>query len=239
MQNRSLSLVFLVTLLMLTGCSEPPLPPQTANDRAPADIDTQRYMLSSNLLARLDNAPRMLVFDVRARTSFQDSHIRGAFNMPYGQFEQPDVVALGDVTPDTHIVTYCGCPHHLAGLAADQLIAWGYNKVRVLYEGFWYWRDRGYPVDGLQAVSITTLRFAGRIAPDDRPLTGTDVFIRHVRNGQLEAVATDASGRFETDFHVLDFRAEDRFDVLVGSLEASVSTSLQAAPGRLNRIPGS
>ena len=54
-------------------------------------------------------------------------------------------------------------------------------------------------------------------------------------NGQLEAAATDALGRFETGFHVLDYRPDDLFEIRVGSLDAPVvhrfSSELASATG--------
>ncbi len=236
MTNRVTGALLIGALLLFAGCDNPPPEPVAESTPPPAAeaIDRERFLPARELLAQLEQGSRTLVFDVRAKASYQHSHIRDAVSMPYGQFESEDVVALGEVTPDTPIVTYCGCPHHLAGLVADQLTEWGYRNVRVLHEGFWYWRDNGFPVVGAQAQSVTTLRFAGRLESADE---GTDVFISHTRNGQLEAVAVDASGQFETEFHVLGFRADDRFEVRVGSLEAPVRIRLQAEPGRLNEIP--
>jgi hypothetical protein len=50
-----------------------------------------------------------------------------------------------------------------------------------------------------------------------------DVLILNTRNGQLEAAATDAHGRFETGFHVLDCQPEDQFEIRIGSLGAPVA----------------
>jgi len=100
--------------------------------------------------------------------------------------------------------------------------------VRVLYEGFWYWRDGNFPVAGLQLQLTSELRLAGVIVSGDRPLAGTDVFIRNARNGQLEAAQTDASGRFETGFHVYGYRPDDEFEIRVGSLDAPVAHRLDA-----------
>ncbi len=231
--------IMVLAIFLIGGCSdEAPAPPvAVVGESTQPEIDRGRFVPASELLAQLEQEKGTLVFDVRAKASFQHSHIRDAVNMPYGQFEPEDVLALGEITPGTPIVTYCGCPHHLAGLVADQLTEWGYRNVRVLHEGFWYWRDNGYPVVGAQAQSVTNLRFAGHLLPGTGQPAGTTVFIRHTRNGQLEAVATDAAGRYETEFHVLGFRADDHFEVHVGSLDAPVSFRLRAERDRLNEIP--
>ncbi len=190
-------------------------------------IDTARFIRATDLLERIKNETDHFIFDVRAKKSYAESHIRNALSMPYGQFEPQDVAALDQMTLDTPIVTYCGCPHYLAGLAADRLIEWGYRNVRVLYEGFWHWRDNQFPVAGLQTQQTSELLLAGIIVSGERLLAGTDVFIVNIRNGQLEATAMDASGVFETGFHVLDYRPDDQFEIRVGSLDAPVAHRLK------------
>ena len=241
MQTTRPILLLLLTLTMAAGCqetqqssstpssapssTEPPAKPAVEEQ---AVIDTARYIRSANLLERIENETGHFVFDVRSRDSYAQSHVRNALSMPYGKFEPQDVAALEQMTLDTPIVTYCGCPHHLAGLAADRLIEWGYLEVRVLYEGFWHWKDNQYPVAGLQTQQTSELQLAGVIVSGDQPLADTDVFILNTRNGQLEAAATDASGRFETGFHVLDYRPDDQFEVRVGRLDAPVAHRLSA-----------
>ncbi|MCP4767679.1 MAG: rhodanese-like domain-containing protein [Gammaproteobacteria bacterium] len=230
-------LLLFLALTMTAGCQEnqqssstPSSTESTAKPSAEEEvvIDTARYIRSTDLLERIENESGHFVFDVRSKESYAQSHVRNALSMPYGQFEPQDVAALAQMSLDTPIVTYCGCPHHLAGLAADRLIEWGYREVRVLYEGFWHWKDNQYPIAGLQTQQTRELQLAGIILSGDRPLMDTDVFIRNTRNGQLEAAETDASGRFETGFHVLDYRPDDQFEVRVGSLDAPVAHRLSA-----------
>lgn len=234
MQTTLSVLLLLLALTMATGCQEAQQPsssPSSAGSPAEddVDIDAARFIRAVDLLERIENETGHFVFDVRAKESYTESHIRNAVSMPFGQFEPQDVATLEQMTLDTPIVTYCGCPHHLAGLSADQLIEWGYRNVRVLYEGFWHWRDHQFPVAGLQTQPTRELRLAGIIVSGGRPLAGTNVFILAIRNGQLEAAATDASGKFETAFHVLDYRPDDQFEIRVGSLDAPVAHRLSAS----------
>jgi rhodanese-related sulfurtransferase len=216
-----------------TPSSAEPAPKPRAEEQAA--IDETRYIRAADLLARIEGESEHFVFDVRSEKSYADSHVHSAVSMPYGKFEAQDVAALEQMTLDTPIATYCGCPHHLAGLAADQLIEWGYRNVRVLYEGFWYWKDNRFPIAGLQLQQTRELQLAGIVVSNSRPLADTDVFIRNIRNGQLEAAATDSSGRFETGFHVLGYRADDRFEVRVGSLDAPVTYRISAGHGLQNK----
>jgi len=245
MQANRLILLLILALTMAAGCqetqqssstpssspastpasTEPATSPQAEEEVA---IDTARYIRAADLLERIDNETGHFVFDVRSEKSYAESHVRVALSMPYGKFEPQDVAALKQMTLDTPITTYCGCPHHLAGLAADQLIEWGYRNVRVLYEGFWYWKDNQYPIAGLQIQQTRELRLAGIVVSGDQPLADTNVFILNTRNGQLEAAATDASGKFETGFHVLGYRPEDQLEFRVGSLHAPVAQRFSA-----------
>lgn len=228
-------LLLLLASAMAAGCQETQQSGSTPSSTEPTAeeevvVDTARYIRATDLLARIENDKGHFVFDVRSKESYAQSHVRNAVSMPYGQFEPPDVAALERMSLDTPIVTYCGCPHHLAGLAADRLIEWGYREVRVLYEGYWHWKDNQYPIAGLQTQQTSELQLAGIIVSGDQPLADTNVFILNTRNGQLEAAATDAQGRFETGFHVLDYRPDDQFEVRVGSLDAPVAHRLSAGP---------
>ena len=234
MLNTRYVAILLLSLFMTAGCEETR---QENNTPAPAEpavkeevvIDEARFIHAVDLLKRVKNESGHIVFDVRNKDSYAESHVRNSVSMPYGQFEPEDVAGLNQMKLDTPIVTYCGCPHHLAGLAADRLIEWGYRDVRVLYEGFWHWRDNQFPLAGLQVQQTSELRLAGIVVSDEQPLAGTEVFILNTRNGQLEAAATDANGRFETGFHVLDYQPDDQLEIRIGSLDAPVAHRLSAS----------
>ena len=227
---------------LLAACEDSRAPNPSAGATEPsavpaADIDSERYILAADLFARFDGAAEHFVFDVRNRAAYDESHIRGALSLPYGQFDQPELDAIGGLSRESPIVTYCGCPHHLAGLAADLLIDMGYRNVRVLYEGYWYWRDHDYPTAGLNNLLTTELQFSGTLSRGGRALEQTDLFIRNLRNGQLEAARTDASGRYRTGFHVLGYRPDDLFELRIGNLNAPAVGRMRADPGRINTLP--
>lgn len=228
-------LLLSLAAIVLVGCdSGQQTTTETGADDAP--IDLTRYIRAATLLEQMGTQGGPLIFDVRAEVSYQEAHIESALSMPYGKVEQSDLAAMSGVNLDSAIVTYCGCPHHLAGLAADQLIEWGYTNVRVLYEGFVWWRENDLPLAGLMQQPVTMLQFAGRVAEDAGPLASTDVFIRNVRNGQLEAAATDRDGRFHTEFPIIGYRPDDQFEVIVESLENAVVLRTDAQSGRANNL---
>jgi cytochrome c oxidase cbb3-type subunit 3/ubiquinol-cytochrome c reductase cytochrome c subunit len=114
------------------------LNPQGAD---PPFEDTERYVgvdrVWESLGARKD---RMVLLDARAPSDYALEHIAGAVSGPFY-----DVDSFADRLPrDTWIVAYCGCPHAASGAAMDALLAKGFQKVRVLDEGFYVWRERGY-----------------------------------------------------------------------------------------------
>jgi cytochrome c oxidase cbb3-type subunit 3/ubiquinol-cytochrome c reductase cytochrome c subunit len=119
----------------------------------PAFDDTERFVGVDRVWESLTvRKERMVLLDARAPSDYALEHIAGAVSGPFY-----DVASFADRLPrDTWIVAYCGCPHAASGAAVDALIARGFQKVRVLDEGFYVWRERGYStrvgVDPLAAV---------------------------------------------------------------------------------------
>lgn len=93
--------------------------------------------------------------DARSREEYEDLHIANAEHSaaPDGLGEDDPAE---DLDPDTRIVTYCVCPHTLAGQRAASLIENGFTDVHALDEGLQEWLDRGHPVDGASALTISS-----------------------------------------------------------------------------------
>lgn len=87
--------------------------------------------------------------DTRGEEQFNDSHITGAAlsTAPDGVEDDP----VAEWSNSDRIVTYCDCPHHLAGLRASALMDEGFEEVYAIDEGFVEWRERNYPTDGINA----------------------------------------------------------------------------------------
>jgi cytochrome c oxidase cbb3-type subunit 3/ubiquinol-cytochrome c reductase cytochrome c subunit len=68
-------------------------------------------------------------------------HIAGAVSVPIYAVER----SLPQLPRERWIVAYCACPHAASGAAAGALRRNGYDRVRLLDEGYVDWR-RGYPV---------------------------------------------------------------------------------------------
>jgi cytochrome c oxidase cbb3-type subunit 3/ubiquinol-cytochrome c reductase cytochrome c subunit len=87
-------------------------------------------------------APRWCC-STRAPSDYAAGHVAGAIDLPFYE-----VASYVDTLPRDHwIVCYCACPHAESGRAADTLYGAGFTKVTIIDEGFFVWRDRGYPVD--------------------------------------------------------------------------------------------
>jgi rhodanese-related sulfurtransferase len=166
----------------------------------------------------LDKHEKLYLFDVRGDLSYNELHIKGALSKPI-----PITPALVMGIPkDAKIVTYCGCPHHLSSIGAEQLTKLGYTDVHVLDEGFWYWKDKNYPMaKGKDAknVKLSELNISGNLMKDAQPVSGKDIYIKHMKTGQLEATRTDKNGFYDMKFHIYDYESKDDFKFYVDDLK--------------------
>lgn len=101
-----------------------------------------RYVAASLVAAQLDAGAKMVVIDARPPLDYVTGHIAGSVSVPFY-----DVTSFVDQLPnDTQLVVYCGCPHAESTAAAEVLEDNGFVDVKVIDEGYYYWRDEGYPV---------------------------------------------------------------------------------------------
>ena len=102
----------------------------------------QRYTPADIVHGELTRGAAMVFLDARAPSDYGAGHVKGAIDLPFYETAQ-----YADALPkDRWIVCYCACPHAESGHAADALFAAGFTKVTIIDEGFFVWRDRGYPV---------------------------------------------------------------------------------------------
>lgn len=119
------------------------LGPVVVNPGGPAPEFTpgQRYTPMATVKAELDRGAAMVLLDARAPSDYVGGHITHAVDVPFY-----DVANQLDALPrDQWIVCYCGCPHAESGRAADALMGAGFSKVTVLDEGYYGWKNAGYP----------------------------------------------------------------------------------------------
>ena len=227
-------LAFGCLLLTLQGC-ESETSTQSHNQAQttePAvDPDSEGFISTESLyrLFKAGNVPP--IFDVRSVEAYQKSHIETSTSLPYGKFTEQDVAKSTGGDLSRLLVTYCGCPRHLSGLVAQQLRDMGYTDVNVLYEGYWYWVDSGYPVVENQKTARTRLHFSGRLLSENAAVHDRQIFILNTRNGQLEATQTNDKGYFQTGFEILEYQPTDQFEFYIDSLNGPVVTTIHAKAG--------
>ncbi len=108
----------------------------------PAFALGQRFTPADTIHAELARGAAMGFLDARAPSDYVAAHIAGAADVPF--YEASDY--LFALPKDKWLVCYCACPHAESGALADTLLANGFTKVTILDEGFFVWRDRGYPI---------------------------------------------------------------------------------------------
>lgn len=96
----------------------------------------------------------LLVLDARSVSEWEAVRIVDAEPSPAA-----DGLDEGDPTEavdrGTRILTYCVCPHTLAGQRGASLIDDGFTDVHALDEGLQDWIEEGYPTEGEDVTSPT------------------------------------------------------------------------------------
>ena len=102
----------------------------------------ERYVPADEVKAALDAGHAIGFLDARPASDYLREHIAGAMSVPFYAADE-----FADKLPkDRWLIAYCACPHAESGALTDALIAKGFDKVRILDEGFFVWKERGYPV---------------------------------------------------------------------------------------------
>ena len=89
-----------------------------------------------------DRKAKMVILDARAPSDYTTQHVAGAVSVP---FYDPSPY-LEKLPKNVWLVCYCGCPHAESGTLAAKLRAAGFEKVTVMDEGLWEWKDKGHPL---------------------------------------------------------------------------------------------
>ena len=137
-----------------------------------------------------------LFLDATDETQHDHMRIEGSKLSPPNQPEFDHPTATLDA--DRLIVTYCVCPHTLAGARGAELLADGFEHVYAIDEGLEGWRDEGYPLAGSEAsVDLASYTVSGRTDPAS---AGEQVWLEAPETGQRYAGRIDDDGRFELSF---------------------------------------
>lgn len=194
-----------------------------------------KFIKAIDVLNKLSKKDKNLhILDVRDKKSYDEGHIEGAINTSL-----PIVAdAVKDIPKSAEIVTYCGCPHHLSSIGAEHLTNLGYKDVKVLDEGFWFWKDHKYPMTISDTVKsqISQLSFEGKLLKSNKPYSNVDIYLKHEKSGQLEAARTDKDGNYKIHFHIYDYKVKDNFKFYVENLKNEVENFASDKPDNKNII---
>lgn len=223
-------ILFLLLFLLLNGCADSEKKDAVAstdnkktesnsNDHQEGNTYLPKFIKAAELHNLMKNNQKVYVFDVRDKLSYDQAHIKGAVSTPI-----PITItsaALKSVPLNAQLVTYCGCPHHLSSIGAEQLEKIGYKNVKVLDEGFWYWKDNKLPIVEAKNNNnkISKLVVEGILKKESRPVKNTDIYLRHIKTGQMEATRTDDKGYYKMSFHLYNYQKKDEFKFYFKSLE--------------------
>lgn len=175
-------------------------PEQQQQQNHSAEIDPQLLVAAKDALAMLKSKEGIFV-DVRSRFEYNAEHIHNAISFPYKAISMTNRFPF---PKDKELIMYCGCPHHLSGMSAEILKKQGYSRVKVINEGYWGWKQMGYPIvqGPPEALKRISQSIDGRLVDArQQPVAYRDVFVEHLPTGQLEATRTDAQGNFRMQLH--------------------------------------
>lgn len=106
------------------------------------NLREDRFVAVDDVKAALDAGQSFVMIDARATSDFLDSHITGSISVPFYGIEQ----AIASLPRDRFAIAYCGCPHAASGRVVDALRQAGFPMAAVLDEGYYVWKQRGYPL---------------------------------------------------------------------------------------------
>jgi len=106
-----------------------------ASSAGPAAIEPVDRKL---LLGFLADSSTMTLIDARSPAEFAQQHLPGAINIPFDAIKANEDLLPGD--PAGPVVIYCQTGKR-AGLLREQLMARGYEDVRVLPRQQMFWND--------------------------------------------------------------------------------------------------
>ena len=146
----------------------------------------------SDALFRMSEVAPVYFLDVRGTSAYTEEHIKGALDTPLMMLRQGK---LPELDKKAMVATYCGCPHAMAEDAANLLVAAGFTNVVVLDDGFYAWKDRGYPVEKAKVTKeLRRYNLEGLVA--DKSLAGGKIEVVEPVTGQREIATIAADGSF-------------------------------------------
>ncbi|MFN8671862.1 MAG: rhodanese-like domain-containing protein [Candidatus Sericytochromatia bacterium] len=215
MKKLLFSLSFIVSFSLVTSISYASVDvknKKTAVQENEESFFKPNFIKADDLLKKVQRNEKIILIDVRGKVAYDEAHIKGAImrELPI----TPESVK--DIPKNAEVVTYCGCPHHLSGIAAEQMTNMGYRNVKVLDEGFNFWKDHKYPLSK-NAGDTTEIIVSGTLLKDKKPVSGVNIYLKHEATGQLEATRTEKNGNYKMTFHIYKYKPKDKFKFYLDS----------------------
>lgn len=133
--------------IALVGDWDPSLGVITARERNDVVVHDREIRDIAEAKAVFD-AQEALFIDVRHFTDFNRGHIQGALSFPVNEMEQWIDGFIGRYPVSRLIVVYCyGRECEDSHIVAQFLDDMGYERVRVLVDGYGVWKAKGFPVE--------------------------------------------------------------------------------------------
>ena len=110
-----------------------------SDQRPPSGVE---FITVEELKAKIANNEPIVIADLRGQSSYaqSDKTIKGSIHTKYRNL----VYRLRGVPPEREVITYCACSADEAAiLAARELLASGFKRVRVLKGGWNAWLQAG------------------------------------------------------------------------------------------------
>lgn len=120
--------------------------PRIKTQKKQEQLGPVEFITPENLKARITKNEPLLIVDLRAQTSFEqsDKTIKGSFHTKVRKV----AYRLREHPRNQEIVTYCACPSDEAAIiAARDLQSSGFTRVRVLQGGWNAWLKAGGQVE--------------------------------------------------------------------------------------------
>jgi len=112
-------------------------------------MDQFKEITSEELKGWMDKDKEFILIDVLSKESYNNRHLPGALNVPFG--DANFIINVGDIAPsiETPIVVYCSSFDCQASpSAAGKLVDEGYENVYDFSGGLADWQDSGYTFEG-------------------------------------------------------------------------------------------
>ena len=122
---------------------------ETVKPAVPAESAAPAPVIAYPDPVELDEIDELLaegavLIDARNRDDYAESHLAGAISLPLGELPQRLAAFIARVPKQRVLIAYCngfGCPDSFD--LGVELLAEGYQEVRVFEGGYPQWRDAG------------------------------------------------------------------------------------------------